>query len=1429
MGVVLKGLDRELKRCVAIKVLAPHLAQSSLAKKRFIREAQAAAAIVHPNVLAIHQVQPGGQLPFLVMPFFAGNRSPNGGMQVAAGLAAAHEHGLVHRDVKPANILLEKGVKRAVITDFAGAAFAVPQRGKTAILAEIPPSPHSFCHGSMKQLFSLLAIFVFAASALAGGAKSIPAAEAPKGPADWKVEVLYQQPTVNYCSVVCCAPDGRVFLAEDPMDMVGPPNRPIDRILCIHPDGRITTFAEKLYAVFGLLYMDGKLYVHHSPKFSVFEDGGDVGKNRVDLIDCTHPQPWGGMNDHIPANFRLGMDGWFYLSTGDKGIYGAVGKDGSKAEIHGGGIMRFRPDGTKLEVFTTGTRNHLDIAIDAEDEMFTYDNTDDGLGWWTKVTHMVDGGFYGYPYDYKPRRRYTLWMMNDYGGGSPTGGLAYNEDALPKEYHGNLFMCEWGKGQIARFIVERDGGSFKINKRDAFLTKGTKEFRPVGIAVSPDGMSLYIADWNFGGWSNKTVKAGRLVKATYQGKSEAAPKPSWFVPAALGKPFEATLDSLMEGLKHPAQSVRLVAMRHVANHQDVAIRPLVALVEDQKAAPHARWSAIWTLDRIADGSAGRAAIIAALGDPDPSVRRQAARQLGTRQAANAVPALLKAFADNDKSARFHVATSLGRIGEAAAVETLAAALDEPDLFTRYAIFTALNRIGKAQPKAWPGIAAALASDRTPIREGALFAFRDAYTPEAVEALANVAANQKVTGEARGQVLALIGELAQQRPAWNGKWWGTQPARGQPPARTVAWPGTKVAFEALRGGLKDGDLLVRQGAAQGMIAANNPALAGELLAYLPREKEPAAKKAMLQALSQVRGADAEYAKAANRLAVELLTTDAGAGVVSDAIAFAATIAAPTAELSDAVLKLASRTLPPEQEIAVLETLAKSKSANALAVIAAKATKGEAAVVRAEAVKLLAPLKGEAVMPALLGALKDSSPVVRKESAVAMGKRKDKAAVPALLEALKDKEVSFDALTALAQVPDERALPVLLEGMASKNVAQREECTKAVRALRGLALPVIEARLAKTPPLPAAAILQLQKMYTYDTIARRGPLFSTAAKTISVADFTAAAMKEPGDIDRGRRLFMDAKAAACVKCHKVGKEGGDVGPDLSGVGAKYNRLQIAESVLDPSKQILDGYVMTVIETKAGLAIQGIVRTDQGEEVTLVDADGKKIVVKKADIESREKSKKSIMPDGLHIGMTINEFADLVSFLESLKEKMPTPEKTGARLNPEDAPAIRAFVPPPVSLPYGALRPAATQLDAVRCRADNTRSYLDLSAVGPNMSTRVAFALLGILAAAALRPARGQEEKKPIGEEGEVAARERLPGALPSGASIRLGTNLLRELGLITTVALSPDGRRSPSSGVALNFGIALGGPGARWKTVSMECRKNILSPGTTQSRP
>jgi WD40 repeat protein/serine/threonine protein kinase len=133
MGVVLKGFDGPLNRYVAIKLLAPMLATSGAARQRFSREARAAAAVVHQHVIAILDVNEHGGLPYLVMPYMSGpslqRRIDRDGAlsvlellrisrQVALGLAAAHEQGLVHRDVKPANILLESDVERVTITDF---------------------------------------------------------------------------------------------------------------------------------------------------------------------------------------------------------------------------------------------------------------------------------------------------------------------------------------------------------------------------------------------------------------------------------------------------------------------------------------------------------------------------------------------------------------------------------------------------------------------------------------------------------------------------------------------------------------------------------------------------------------------------------------------------------------------------------------------------------------------------------------------------------------------------------------------------------------------------------------------------------------------------------------------------------------------------------------------------------------------------------------------------------------------------------------------------------------------------------------------------------------------------------------------------------------------------------------------------------------
>ena len=133
MGIVFKAFDAELNRPVAIKLLSPRLAKNGTARRRFTREARAAAAVLHPNVVSIYGVDCNHKTPYLVMPYIAGpslqrfvdTHGPleekelvRVALQVSAGLSAAHSQGLVHRDIKPANILTESDVSRILVTDF---------------------------------------------------------------------------------------------------------------------------------------------------------------------------------------------------------------------------------------------------------------------------------------------------------------------------------------------------------------------------------------------------------------------------------------------------------------------------------------------------------------------------------------------------------------------------------------------------------------------------------------------------------------------------------------------------------------------------------------------------------------------------------------------------------------------------------------------------------------------------------------------------------------------------------------------------------------------------------------------------------------------------------------------------------------------------------------------------------------------------------------------------------------------------------------------------------------------------------------------------------------------------------------------------------------------------------------------------------------
>src|SRR5262249_44658347 len=151
-----------------------------------------------------------------------------------------------------------------------------------------------------------------------------------------------------------------------------------------------------------------------------------------------------------------------------------------------------------------------------------------------------------------------------------------------------------------------------------------------------------------------------------------------------------------------------------------------------------------------------------------------------------------------------------------------------------------------------------------------------------------------------------------------------------------------------------------------------------------------------------------------------------------------------------------------------------------------------------------------------------------------------------------------------------------------------------------------------------------------------------------DYRAFARKHRGDPVRGQKLFLDLKGLACVKCHAVSGQGGAVGPDLAGIGLKYKREDLMTSILEPSKVTGQGYETRVRNTRRGTTLKGVFKGESADAVTLADEEGKLHKVPKKQIEEKYFSQVSLMPNGLNEGMTLQDFADVVAYLEARKEE-------------------------------------------------------------------------------------------------------------------------------------------------------------------------------------
>ena len=239
-----------------------------------------------------------------------------------------------------------------------------------------------------------------------------------------------------------------------------------------------------------------------------------------------------------------------------------------------------------------------------------------------------------------------------------------------------------------------------------------------------------------------------------------------------------------------------------------------------------------------------------------------------------------------------------------------------------------------------------------------------------------------------------------------------------------------------------------------------------------------------------------------------------------------------------------------------------------------------------------------------------------------------------------------------------------GNASLSPEQLERMTKLIAVAGPLELPsllrsyeesqeavagrALCAALASAPGAESLSAIRLQKLVDrYEPSVQKlvEPLLKRLNQDAAVQTARMEELKptlEGGDPNQGRTLFFGK--AVCVQCHRIGKQGNGVGPDLSQIGSIRTRRDLLEAIVLPSATLARGYEPVTVVV-SGKPISGILRRETADEVFLLTADRSETAIPRAEIDEIVPSRISIMPQGLDRNLTPEELRDLLAFLSTL----------------------------------------------------------------------------------------------------------------------------------------------------------------------------------------
>jgi len=327
----------------------------------------------------------------------------------------------------------------------------------------------------------------------------------------------------------------------------------------------------------------------------------------------------------------------------------------------------------------------------------------------------------------------------------------------------------------------------------------------------------------------------------------------------------------------------------------------------------------------------------------------------------------------------------------------------------------------------------------------------------------------------------------------------------------------------------------------------------------------------------------------------------------------------------------------------------------------------AAVRAQALRLVNP-NDPALDVAMLGRMLNGSNTILSQESVrtlqlASAERATPLLFPFAIDAAHDRQLRADALAGLAvaaraEQPGGAIRKLLAEQMGSDDAVLRLESLRSARKLcaddPGLRPALLS--LASSLKPPGSGVSDAEHELADQLALAAGDQQNLLPESIgalkskhptSKADWLAQLNRgRAADAEAGRRLFYHANGPGCARCHTVNGRGGRVGPDLSRIVESMNRIQLIQSILEPSSEIAPQFVSWAFETASGKVHTGMLVHENEGKTVIGDAEGKTIELKTIDIVQRVPQTKSVMPDKLPDLMTLQEFRDLVAFLESLK---------------------------------------------------------------------------------------------------------------------------------------------------------------------------------------